>query len=386
MAEARDSNKQPVPEKTPQPIEILPPKTVDNAIVRGIAFLRARSPKLDFARGGGREPRAEELVLWTYFMAGIPENDPEFARLLKGILERKLERTYDAALQAMLLEELDRVKYQGRLHQCAQFLADNQCKNGQWSYGDPSLFVDEIASLPQPPQSAGGAKPAVKEFSPAGAPLGREKPVVKRRIAVLKRREGPDSGDNSNSMYAALGLRACADAGIFSPGDVLRNAERAWREAFTGEGWCYGPKGHNHKPYGSMTAGGVGSLVIYDYLQGRDWKKDMEVGRGIAWLAKNFSVTSNPGPYEHAGGIENTQNQYFYFLYALERAGILFGTEKIGTHEWYKEGSQVLLDNQRIDGVWVAREAGNELNDTCFALLFLRRATRGLPPPVATGK
>ncbi|HLF93490.1 MAG TPA: hypothetical protein VJB14_08505, partial [Planctomycetota bacterium] len=230
---ARDANKPPPKEHV---IEIIKPKTVEDALQRGVAFLRARSPRLGFSKGAGRESRPEELVLWTYFMAGLPEGDPEFQRLFKGVLENKLERTYDVALQAMVLEELDRVKYQWRIHQCAQFLVDNQCRNGQWSYGDPSLFVDEIASAPASAASAGG-KPRVVEFPAGSSPTTREKPKVKRLIPVVKRREGPESGDNSNSMYAALGLRACHDAGILFPPDVLRQAERGWREAFNGEGW-----------------------------------------------------------------------------------------------------------------------------------------------------
>ena len=36
----------------------------------------------------------------------------------------------------MSLESYDRKKYQYRIAQCAQFLVDNQCKNGQWDYGE----------------------------------------------------------------------------------------------------------------------------------------------------------------------------------------------------------------------------------------------------------
>ena len=380
-AVARDSDR-PAPVQKPPDIRLAPAMTVDEAINRGVGFLRLRSPKLDFSRPG-REPRPEELTLWTYFMAGLPESDPEFQRLFRGVLDRKLERTYEVALQAMLLEELDRVKYQWRIHQCAQFLADNQCRNGQWSYGDRSLFVDEIASTPV---AATSSKPGPKGFTAASSPYVKDKPAIKKLVPVQKRREGPESGDNSNSMYAALGMRACHDAGIQFPEAIVRAAEKAWRDAIhvTGDegGWCYGPKGHAHKPYGSMTAGGVGSLVIYDYILRRDWRKDVEVKLGLTWMARNFSVTYNPGPYEHANAQENTRAQVFYFLYALERAGILFGAERFGAHEWYKEGSKELLDTQRLDGAWISND---EVHDTCFAILFLRRATRGLQP-VSTGK
>jgi hypothetical protein len=122
----------------------------------------------------------------------------------------------------------------------------------------------------------------------------------------------------------------------------------------------------------------VGSLVICDYILGRDWKKDREVACGMEWLAKNFSVTYNPGPYEHAGMEENSQHQVYYYLYALERAAILFGTEQIGQHYWFAKGSEALIAAQRPDGSWKSAAGGSELNDTCFAVLTLRKATRAL--------
>src|SRR6185436_20157875 len=124
------------------------------------------------------------------------------------MLSRKMESTYCVALEAMCLEELDRVKYQGWIARCAQFLLDNQCKNGQWSYGGPSQFVDDI------PTTVGGRKDVATSGSkvkvdPARATTTRQKPKVLRHLPVVKRRDGPEAGDNSNSQYAALGLRAC---------------------------------------------------------------------------------------------------------------------------------------------------------------------------------
>jgi hypothetical protein len=132
-----------------------------------------------------------------------------------------------------------------------------------------------------------------------------------------------------------------------------------------------------------MTAGATGSLCILDYIKDNDegkkrsWKNDKDVHEGLVWLAKNFSVTYNPGKYEH-GGAENGKDQYYYFLYGLERAGMLYGTEIMGAHKWYPEGAKVLIADQKADGSW-----GGGADDTCFAILFLKRATKSLD--VATG-
>jgi hypothetical protein len=63
----------------------------------------------------------------------------------------------------------------------------------------------------------------------------------------------------------------------------------------------------------------------------------------------------------------------YYFLWSLERVGVAYGLEKIGGKDWYTWGAAILLANQEDDGSWRgAYSQGGP--DTCFALLFLRRA------------
>jgi len=379
------------------------PKKVDEAISRGVGFLRGAE------RPGYPDrqiPNCDELVLWTLVHAGIPESDALFQELLKTMLEGPLERTYKVALQAMILEELDRVKHQGRIAQCAQFLADNQCGNGQWSYGEASPFAKEVPTatpLKTAVASDGGRPKSV------GAPMDagfRQKPKVLATIAIRKMKEGPGEGDNSNSQYAALGLRACFDAGVLLPRETVELARKWWRESqndggkgrkgkpnvATGAsdgpppaepaGWCYGGKSHGHPAYGSMSAGAVGALAIYDHLLGEKAKADPWAQAGLAWMAQNFTVTDNPGPPEWGEGKPGYMT--YYYLYAMERAGILFGTEVIGGHRWYSEGAEHILRSQKPDGSWNA--GGPEANstwETCFAILFLKRATRPLEDVVS---
>jgi len=355
-------------------------KRIDEAIDKGVAYLKtAESPPWD-----AHIPNSDELILLTLLHAGVPETDAKVQDLLSRVLAAPLERTYKVALLAMCLEELDRVKYQPKIKQCAQFLVDNQCQNGQWSYGQPSPAAD--------------GTPTGSQRGPVASVVGpgrREKPKVVSRVPVQKRIVGPATGDNSNAQYAALGLRACHDAGIVLPKDtVIRPAKRWWTTSqlgaqggdkaavATGPGMTAEPRGwsyHVEDPaYSSMTAGAVGAVCIYDHILGEDWKKDKVVAGGMAWLAKNFSVTENVGPCQ-TGGREPKEFLYYY-LYALERAGMLYDTAFIGRNDWYFEGARVLLAAQKPDGSWA--ESGPATMrptwDTCFAILFLKRATRPL--------
>lgn len=58
----------------------------------------------------------------------------------------------------------------------------------------------------------------------------------------------------------------------------------------------------------------------------------------------------------------------YYFLWSLERVGVIYGLEKIGNVDWYQYGADILIPSQHPNGSWGGRV------DTAFALLFLARS------------
>ncbi len=373
-------------------------RRVDEAIRNGVEFLKTSdSPPWAFDVSN-----SDELILLTFIHAGVAENNPKFKELLSKILEAPLKTTYKAAVQAMVLEELQRVKYQWRILQCAQFLLDNQAKNGQWSYGTPTEFPKDL-SVPTP-GAARPEEPTLYRGSRNFGPERRDKPKVVQTVRIKKTRDGPRGGDNSNSQYAALGLRACHDAGVIFPVETISLARSWWVESQiaapggkdasvatgtglsgTPQGWCYRGYHRNLKwckdpdtAYASMTAGAVGALAIYNHLFGMDLKKDRALLNGLAWMGKNLSWTENVGPTEMGGSTPKAW--LYYYFYAVERVGMLCDIAELGGRNWYAEGANVLLDAQRPDGSWRGTD-GNGAQptwDTCFAILFLKRATRPL--------
>jgi hypothetical protein len=345
-------------------VPVIDASRVDQAIKRGIAWLRLGTYPADYL-----DWSPNELILWTYVHAGVPESDPDFQKRLKQMLDGPLDRTYRVALQAMILEELDRVAYQLRIWQCAQFLIDNQCLNGQWLYGAPTEMPKGV---PTP------AKAPVPTAAKLDADGRRVRPKIVRKLIARKTRDGPAEGDNSNSQYAALGLRACFDAGIAIPEETIHRAMRWWTENqsaderkegdYAARGWGYGPSAKDPRPYHAMTVGGISSMTIYEYMLGREWKKTASIKAGINWVAQNWSVGSN-----------------YYYLYGLERAGVLYGGEKFGRYMWYPMGAQFILDQQDASGAWLTNPWWEKVDpnvfntfNTCFAILFLRHATRPL--------
>jgi hypothetical protein len=330
----------------PPPALVLPPQT-KAAVAKAVDYLRRAT--LPSASHNPPAP-SDDLVLWAMLNAGVPQNDPFFQKLLKRTLATTLQRTYAVSLHTMLLERLGPPKYRGRIADCAQFLVDNQCLNGQWSYGAPT--------------------------------------VAARDGAVKRTRDGPLSGNNSCSQFAAMALRSCVEAGIAIPAETFDRAVRGWNECQRTEadgraGWCYTRDESPHRPYGSMSAGGVASLAILHRLAGRDWRQDKTAQAGLRWVSYHFTVTENFGPVEELMAkemISDTPNQsteLYYWLWAVERAATLCGLEKLGTQDWYQEGVRELLATQGADGSWYSGvKRCQPVWDTCYAILFLTRSTR----------
>jgi hypothetical protein len=118
-----------------------------------------------------------------------------------------------------------------------------------------------------------------------------------------------------------------------------------------------------------MTVAGIGSILIcMNRLDLRSktrvrWSRKVlsALKKGYRWLKRHWCVN----PRVDVG-------YYYYYMYGLERVGTLSKKKFIGKHDWYKEGARELLKLQGKDGGWKG------VISTSFALLFLRRATRGL--------
>ncbi|MEK7866749.1 MAG: prenyltransferase/squalene oxidase repeat-containing protein, partial [Planctomycetota bacterium] len=164
-------------------------------------------------------------------------------------------------------------------------------------------------------------------------------------------------------QFGVLGLWAAAIAGVKVPASSFQRAERWWKgQQGTDGGWGYGSRDLS---YGSMTCAGVAAMSICARgLEDPDRNRGQEVA-GLRWLGGNFTVKDNP----------KSGSWHYYYLYSLERAGTITAQKTIGGKDWYQEGARFLVDAQAADGSWTSEDP---ISDTCFAILFLKRATSSL--------
>ncbi len=163
----------------------------------------------------------------------------------------------------------------------------------------------------------------------------------------------------------------------FQPPSKGKTAAAVFDEA---RGWAYVRKSTHRgdgNVSGSMTSGGivillVGRAMLADLdprtLKRQDPSIEKSIRDGLAWLDLNWTVEENPG---------NRHYYHTFYLYGLERVGDLRQVHLIGGHDWYAEGAAWLVDDQKDNGCWEhhTTHPPKHVLDTCFALLFLDRAT-----------
>jgi hypothetical protein len=320
---------------------------IERAIRRAAAFLKARGEieRMDPMEADGRPT----LGILALAHAGELERDPALARRAREYLMRRALNdgygTYITSLVSMALTDMGAMRNRARIYDCAKWLVENQGwadeSRRTWGYGDAVPGFDA-----KPPAAAG-----------RGPSSPRPKDVVREGLVV-----SPNPGwDNSNAQFGVLGLHSASRARVGIPTESWKRIESHFREMQNGDGgWGYGGSGGSN---GSMTCAGVASLVIArHHLGNAEPAVDPALVDGLEWLEWNFTVEQNP---PHA------DSYHHYYLYGLERVGVLTGTEFLGKNEWYPVGARYLLKTQNGGGSWGA----DPFLDTCYSILFLRRAT-----------
>jgi hypothetical protein len=355
------------------------PTAVNAAIAKGKAWLEQR-----YAEGFTDENDHDlvELTVLTLSHAGANLKDTTFAEGVTFLEKVEPRFTYRTSLLAMALGEVNPRLYQSKIAHCAQWLVDTQLAAGEWGYpgtvaGNGAMPAGMRIQPPPPDEKpAEGAKPGAGK---PGAPKGKIT-IVRRSSAtsdtVLK-------GDFSNTQFAILGLRACREAGIEVPKETWK-AALAYLRSFQRPdgGWGYVVQGEQDgASYASLTCAGACSLAICLAATGAsDVKGDAGLKKALAWLDKNLDVARNVG-IDQSEVIGPSPWQY-YHLYSLERIGRALNLETVGKQRWYPAGATWLLAAQQADGHWADGEGPRSRPsyftpaDTCFALLFLTRATR----------
>ena len=378
---------------------------VTNAIEKGTAWLRDEV-EADGTYGVYQEkyPYGETcLVALTLLVCGAERDDPFVVQLMDRIRGWDPTKTYEIGIALMAMEafyapadeitEVHLGRREAPLRRqpsredlaWVQGLADRLIDYAKrdpdgwgWHYEKATGYVD-LSNI----QYAGlGLLSAWR----CGATIPEEVWVGLAR-GVLRHMHG------SGKLRLVLGRTdktppAGADGGADAPDRRKTRAKRRRGGPGTrtttveARGFDYYPGGKD--PKGSMTCGGISTLricrdvLLFDHpgtSASMIRQLDQAIDEGWGWMAENWMIQRHPTHHE--------RHYLLYYLYSVERAGVLTGVDTVNGHDWFFEGASFLIATQHEDGRWVDRTG--ELHDTCFALLFLKRGTVPLPKPEKTG-
>lgn len=283
------------------------------------------------------------LCVYALLKSGLTVRHPAVRAGLDAMLSMPPRETYSAGVQLLALNATDNDAYRNAMEPILGELLAWREKGG-WSY----------------PADQGG-----DELVPVKGTL-----------------------DLSNIQYAALGLRAAVLSDYAIDARVWKDLAKT-TQTFQTESGGFRYWNEEHNPFavtGSMTTAGVATLHMAREALGKSPKgADEAIERGLAWLDANLRLASNPS--ERSDGLGRGGGHYFYYLFGIERVGSFLDRDQLGGKFWYRDGARRLLKAQNSNGSWndppttlemrplMRDEGSSELSDTCFALLFLRRAS-----------
>jgi hypothetical protein len=181
--------------------------------------------------------------------------------------------------------------------------------------------------------------------------------------------------DNSNTQFALLALWAARRHDV----PAARSLNLLTRRFLTSQngdgswGYRYFFGGGNPERPPMTCVGLLGLAVGYGLAHEagaapKGFVQDPRIVHGFAALDKNIGTP--------AGRMRDLPMQNLYFLWSVERVGVLYNVRTIGDKDWYRWGAEILVANQQRDGYWArgGYHGADATIDTCLALLFLKRA------------
>ncbi len=179
--------------------------------------------------------------------------------------------------------------------------------------------------------------------------------------------------DNSNSQFAILALWAARRHDVPMVRTLNLIARRYHTSQNADGSWGYLYKfGGGEGGSSAMTCVGLLGLAAAHGLVndggGDKQVQDPRIIQGFLALTKNIGTPT--------GNWQEQPMANLYYLWSVERVGVLYDLPTIGNKDWYRWGAEILVANQKQPGNWDkgGYPGASPVLDTCLALLFLKRA------------
>lgn len=375
---------------------------------------------------GGNGFGSATLAGLALLESGVPATDPAVANLERGLRASAFgtKATYELSLLIMFFDRLGRKEDTPMIQFLTLRLMGGQLRDGTWGYSCDGLALDAVterqlqaelskdARLVSPPTAKAPRKekdpgkprtdldpPPAKKGDPKPKPEPEPKkeepkglhPLLEKMIVQFGRGGSPSLaiGDHSNTQFATVGLWVGRRHSV-NVAPALTAIDQHYRQTQGSDGgWGYTGSGGASGP--SMTCAGLmglamghGAKTLTDgggrAAKGADGDaigKDKAVDAGLQYVGNVLAAAAaqpDPRGGPVSGFAAHDLGSNLYFLWSLERVGMVYGLTTIGKVDWYDWGSRTLVATQQRDGSWTSTSHGTADNATSFALLFLSRA------------
>jgi hypothetical protein len=196
-----------------------------------------------------------------------------------------------------------------------------------------------------------------------------------------------DLTDNSNTQFAILGVWAAGRHGVPMERTLALLVKRFRKSQNDDGSWGYHFSTiEEMRGSPAMTCSGLLGLAVGHGLiagassSNRPSAKDTAIKKGLDALSQHIGrpLGDPPGRIARRPARRAITRSpiNLYFLWSVERVGMLYGLRTIAGKDWYHWGAEMLVDHQDANGGWMCDgyHGTSFQTDTCFALLFLKRA------------
>jgi hypothetical protein len=377
-------------------------EVVDKAVERGVAFLHKGQPATQGFTSSANPVGPSALVGLALLECGAGADDEVVRRAAETVRSASptLNDTYSLALAVLFLDRLGDSTDAPLIESMTVRLMAGQNSDGGWSYTCPDQGAAEVARLTtylkqqreligrreRPKEGIDDKTPDAKRLKRSVEDLPKE---IRDQIALISAAPKPAAGayqtssDNSNTQFATLALWVGRRQGLPVETALARLGRRFHETQNSDGGWSYNAGFGAGMSSATMTCAGLlglavahGSTAEVALEKGKkppDPAKDRAVRAGLTLLG---TAVGRPFDRRQAGPppltILAAPGRTYYFLWSLERVSVALDLKTVGGKDWYGWGSEILLVNQSEDGSWQGENGATV--DTCFALLFLKRA------------
>jgi hypothetical protein len=356
---------------------------IDKAVERGVKALRAlQSPNGSWPQPNGMTG----LAAVTLLECDVPATDSAIRKAAEAVRNEAIgtDQVYAIATSIFFLDRLRDPIDVPLIEALTVRLLSAQMDTGGFGYASAAVAEEEKARLRAYYQKARETKPEPRKGPRTVNDLAPETRVRLSQIRLLPGEAGLPA-DNSNTQFATLALWVGRRHGVPVDG-ALALVDRRFRGSQNPDGgWSY-MADRNADIHGSspaMTCAGVLGLSVAQgvYLTtGKpgapgargtlDPKRDANLRAALTYLARQVDL---PPSVKKERPVRLSGKNYYY-LWSLERILVAMDMDRLHDKDWYTWGAELLIANQDADGRWSSGEYGGSGADTCFALLFLRKA------------